>query len=253
MIVVDKVLGLATVQDAGRFGLASQGVPPSGFMVPELAHIANAAVGNEATTACVEIFGRFKAFARGHVLVANERGERSTFREGDDLVVDPDPTLRVRYLAIAGGIDGHIFLGSRSALPACGLGIRLRNRIQLRSAGLPTSPRPLPPPLGRGPIRVVLGPDPGGEALLGKRFRISTASDRTGTRLETDDRLPSSSGTMPSSPTVIGAIQLPHGGSPIVIGPDGPVTGGYPIVAVITRADLGRFHALPLGVEVIFS
>ena len=58
---------------------------------------------------------------------------------------------------------------------------------------------------------------------------------------------------MPSSPTVVGAIQLPHGGAPIVIGPDGPVTGGYPIVAVVASADLDAFHALPLGAEVIFS
>jgi len=54
------------------------------------------------------------------------------------------------------------------------------------------------------------------------------------------------------TPTVIGAIQLPHGGAPIVIGADGPITGGYPIIAVIARHALDTFHALPLGGAVTF-
>lgn len=56
-----------------------------------------------------------------------------------------------------------------------------------------------------------------------------------------------------SSPTAIGAIQLPGGGAPIVVGPDGPTTGGYPIVAVIARADLDAFHEIALGAPVMFE
>src|SRR5207237_4073945 len=102
-------------------------------------------------------------------------------------------------------------------------------------------------------IRVILGPDDGGAALLAHTFRISQASDRTGTRLESDAPIASTmTGALPSTPTVIGAIQLPHGGAPIVIGPDGPTTGGYPIVAVIARDDLDAFHALPIGAPLTF-
>jgi allophanate hydrolase subunit 2 len=51
---------------------------------------------------------------------------------------------------------------------------------------------------------------------------------------------------------VAGAIEVPPSGAPIVLGPDHPTTGGYPVLAVILRADLGRFHAVPLGAPVRF-
>ena len=253
MILVRKILGRATVQDGGRVGYASQGIPRSGFLVHALAHAANAAAGNDHDATCVEIFGRFSCVAEADVVVASERGDVRELAAGEELVVEPDPRLRVRYLAIAGGVAAPLFLGSYATLAACGLGREIRPGDRLAIANWAVRDRATPPPLARGPIRVVLGPDAGGEAIVGKTFRISTTSDRTGTRLESDARLPTSSGTTPSSPTVIGAIQLPHGGAPIVIGPDGPVTGGYPIVAVIASADVDRFHALPLGAEVVFS
>ena len=254
MIVVRKVLGLATVQDAGRAGLASHGVPRGGFLVPSLARAANTAAGNDADAACIEIFGRFACVADADVFLADERGARYELRAGSELVIEPDAALRVRYLALAGGVDAPVFLASRSTFPACGLGREIRRGDRLASSMRAVRARGAIAPMKTpgDPIRVVLGPDPGGEAFVGNAFRISTMSDRTGTRLETTARLPSSSGALPSSPTVVGAIQLPLGGAPIVIGPDGPVTGGYPIVAVIARADLDRFHALPLGASVTF-
>jgi allophanate hydrolase subunit 2 len=252
VIIVRKILGLAAVQDEGRVGLASQGVPRSGFLVRSLAHAANAAAGNDPDAACIEIFGRFACVAESNVDVATERGEARVLRAGEELVIDPDPRVRVRYLAIAGGVDAPVFLGSRSTFAACGLGREIRKGDRIGGAGSAVRDRLAPATTASGPIRVVLGPDAGGEAILGQTFRISTTSDRTGTRLESAARLPTSPGTMPSSPTVVGAVQLPHGGAPIVIGPDGPVTGGYPIVAVIASSDLDAFHALPLGAPVQF-
>lgn len=255
MIVVRKILGLATVQDAGRVGFASQGVPRSGFLVHALAHAANAAAGNDADASCIEIFGRLSCVAESDVVVvADERGEVRELRAGQELVIEPDPRLRARYLAIAGGVDAPVFLGSRSTLSACGLGREIRRGDRIASARWAVRDREAPAPLPTpGPVRVVRGPDPGAESIIGRTFRISTTSDRTGTRLETSARIPTSPNTFPSSPTTVGAIQLPHGGAPIVIGPDGPVTGGYPIIAVIASADLDAFHALPLGSEVVFS
>ncbi len=251
MIVVRKILGLATVQDDGRVGLASRGVPRSGFLVRSLAHAANAAAGNDSDAACVEIFGRFACVAESDVVVANERGEPRELHAGEELVIEPDPHLRARYFAIAGGVDAPVFLGSRSTFAACGLGREIRRGDRIGSARSAVRDRRAQPHAASGSIRVVLGPDPGGESIVGKTFRISTTSDRTGTRLE-GDVLSKSSGALPSSPTVIGAVQLPHGGAPIVIGPDGPVTGGYPIVAVIASSVLDAFHMLPLGAHVTF-
>ena len=52
---------------------------------------------------------------------------------------------------------------------------------------------------------------------------------------------------------VQGALEVPRDGQPIVLGPEHPTTGGYPIVAVIAIADLGRFHAIRLGGSVQFA
>jgi allophanate hydrolase subunit 2 len=51
---------------------------------------------------------------------------------------------------------------------------------------------------------------------------------------------------------VLGAIQVPRDGAPIVLGPDHPTTGGYAILAVITSRDIGRFHSKPVGERVRF-
>jgi allophanate hydrolase subunit 2 len=52
---------------------------------------------------------------------------------------------------------------------------------------------------------------------------------------------------------VRGAIEVPRDGQPIVLGPEHPTTGGYPVIAVITSTDLDRFFALPLGRPVQFE
>ena len=52
---------------------------------------------------------------------------------------------------------------------------------------------------------------------------------------------------------VQGALEVPRDGQPIVLGPEHPTTGGYPIIAVIASAELGRFHAIRLGGSVRFT
>jgi 5-oxoprolinase (ATP-hydrolysing) subunit C len=255
MIVIRKVLGLATVQDGGRVGYASQGLPASGALVRTLAHAANAAVGNDPDAACIEIFGRFACVAERAIDVATERGDWRSLRPGEELVVEPDPSVRVRYLALAGGVAAPFVLGSASTFAACGIGRALRTGDRIGASSYAVRDRVPAPALEAGPVRVIAGPDEHAalEDLLAAKWRISTTSDRVGTRLEGPSLATAAGGTLPSSPTVVGAIQLPHGGAPIVIGPDGPTTGGYPILAVIARGDRDRFHALPLGAHVTFT
>jgi allophanate hydrolase subunit 2 len=52
---------------------------------------------------------------------------------------------------------------------------------------------------------------------------------------------------------VLGALEVPRDGKPIVLGPEFPTTGGYPIAAVVVRADLGRLFSIRLGGTVRFS
>ena len=254
MMVVRKIAGLATIQDEGRVGFASHGVPRGGALVRSLARRANAAVGNADGAACVEIFGRLLCVAEREVLVATERGDARTLRAGEELALDPDPSVRVRYLAIAGGVTAPLRLGSRSTLLVAGLGRALRAGDAIESAGPSDAPRSLAAEEWRGPIRLVAGPDHPDLAnvIASRPWRIGAASDRTGTRLEGDPIARPPVATR-SSPMVCGAMQLPPSGTPIVIGPDGPTTGGYPIVAVLARTGRDRFHALPIGAAVRFE
>ena len=74
--------------------------------------------------------------------------------------------------------------------------------------------------------------------LCDAHYRLAAASDRTGYRLMADRPLPEAEATMLSQPVVTGAIQLPPGGSPLLLMADRQTTGGYTIVAVVTAADL---------------
>jgi allophanate hydrolase subunit 2 len=106
------------------------------------------------------------------------------------------------------------------------------------------------------PVRVVLGPDrfdPSAiAALFSGWFAISTQSDRVGTRLEGPAIVQASTALGRSCPLVRGAIEVPASGDPIVLGPEHPTTGGYPVIGVVAGADQGRFFARPLGALVRF-
>jgi allophanate hydrolase subunit 2 len=56
-----------------------------------------------------------------------------------------------------------------------------------------------------------------------------------------------------TTPMIEGAIECPPDGPPIVLGPEHPTTGGYPLLAVVARRDLARFHRIPLGGSVRFA
>jgi allophanate hydrolase subunit 2 len=109
-----------------------------------------------------------------------------------------------------------------------------------------------------GPIRVSPGPDrhafapDAPAALVSAPYRILPTSDRIGTRLTGPD-VPRIAAPERSRPMVCGALEIPRDGQPIVLGPEHPTTGGYPILAVIFDDDLDRFHAIRLGGEVTFE
>jgi allophanate hydrolase subunit 2 len=111
------------------------------------------------------------------------------------------------------------------------------------------------PRLGDGPIRLIATPDHDAQIriLMSAPYRVLPASDRVGTRLAGPPVLRPADATERSRPMVRGAIELPGDGQPIVLGPEHPTTGGYPVVAVIASADLDRFFAVRIGGEVRFQ
>jgi len=247
MLIVERVGPLCTVQDRGRFGHARHGVPASGPLDSEAFSAALAAVGGRDDDAAIELPLSSARFAvEGEVLYSIDGEPPRVARD----VIDVEPCERaVRYLAVRGGIATPSALGSRATLPVAGFGQVLRrgDRLEIGEGGV--APR-----IGRTialddePLTVI----PTFDALVlpDALFTIDPRSDRTGVRL----RGPLGAHTIerPSRPLAPGAIQLPRDGQPIVIGPDGPTTGGYPLVGVLDRRSRDRLARRRPGSTVRF-
>ncbi len=255
---ITRVVGLATIQDAGRRGQLHQGIPPGGALVTELLARANSAADNPYGEAAIEAFGSITMVAHGRVRIGCDDGTTAELRDGESWALACD-AARVRYLAVRGGVDVPSVLGGRGTLLVASLGgldgRALRAGDVLTAGAAPAHHGPMPPELdGQSPMVVIPGPDllPDGalEQLLSSVFRVDARSDRVGIRLDGPRLLRARGDSGPSRPMVQGAIQLPPDGMPIVLGPDHPVTGGYPVVATVVRRDQGRLGALPIGHEV---
>jgi biotin-dependent carboxylase-like uncharacterized protein len=266
VLEVLAVAGPALIQDGGRAGHMHEGVPPGGALVPELLAATNRAAGNPWDAAVIEAYGGLTLVAaQGPALIAID-GRAQVLREGERFSLAAPTERRVRYLALHGGLDVPVALGGRGTLLSARLGgiegrtLRHGDRLvagpgggALASAAI--SQRTLDP---AAPVRVVLGPDlprftdEARGVLLSAPFTVLPGSDRVGTRLAGPRLERRDEDTGFSLPMVQGAIEVPASGAPIVLGPDHPTTGGYPVIATVIRADLGQLGARPPGARVQF-
>lgn len=263
---VESVRGPLFVQDGGRPGAMHHAVPEGGALVPEALAASNLALGNAWSAAALEIFGGVTLRAENSPIEIALDGERRTLASDETITVEPSRASRVRYLALAGGIDVPVRLGGRGTLLTAALGgldgraLRRGDRLVALDPSRVCAPHhdvaSFDP---RDAIRVVPGPDLARfaahalEHFAQATYTLSAASDRVGTRLEGAPvpRLDADDGG--SRPMVRGAIEVPSGGAPIVLGPDHPTTGGYPVLAVVIRADQGAFGARRPGDAVRFT
>jgi biotin-dependent carboxylase-like uncharacterized protein len=257
---VVAVAGLATVQDGGRPGHMHDGVPPGGPMVPQLLARANVAARNPAGDAAIELFGSITLVARGGSLDISAADADATTRRLHD---GESFTSRASYVAVRGGVAVPSVLGGRGTLLVAGLGghegraLRAGDVLAVGDSDVAEAALPLGPDLD-GPVRVVLGPDldrfdsRAVEALLGSMFTIGSRRDRVGIRLDGPAIARLGQDAAASSPMVRGAIQVPPGGAPIVLGPDHPTTGGYPVIATVASTHFGALAARPTGSRVHF-
>jgi allophanate hydrolase subunit 2 len=245
-LVVTKVLGLCTVQDCGRVGRMHEGLPHGGALVRALLVRANRAAQNPDDAAAIEILGRLTVRATAPIDVGLD-GATRTLAVDDELVIASEPR-RVAYLALRGGVASPAILGSHSTQLSAGIGEPLRAGATLAAGELVRSARPIEPFEDTDTIRVIPGPDTF-PAELGA-YKISPTSDRVGTRL--DGPPITHANTERTRPMVRGAIEVPRDGLPIVLGPEHPTTGGYPVIGVIASDDLDRFFAIRLGGTVRF-
>ena len=263
-VEVLSVSGPALVQDGGRAGHLHEGIPPGGALVPELLALANRAVGNAWDAAALECFGALTLAVRGGPLTLAINGELLMAADGAVIEV-PRPEQRLRYLAFSGGLDVPRILDGCGTLAVASFGgfegraLRRGDLLKVLPLDKGRRTRPLPAlPGGDAPLRVIRGPDEDRfppeayEALFARPFQISPRSDRVGIRLG-GTLLPRRDGDSGiSMPMARGAIQVPAGGEPIVLGPDHPTTGGYPVIATVIRADQGLLGAARPGSAVRF-
>ncbi len=260
-LLVTRVTGLGTIQDRGRAGHMHEGVAPGGALVPELAVRANRLVSNPDDAALVEVFGELVVRATAPCEVATDA--RCALTRDQELIVRSGPR-RVAYLAVRGGVSAPLLLGSRSTQLSAGLGSRLASGRVIETAGL----APVRPSPGAAAstawssdlvITVIPGPDLDAfepralSVLASSEYRVSPTSDRVGTRLEGAALRHAPDFVARSRPMVRGAIEVPPHGQPIVLGPEHPTTGGYPILAVVAHRDLAALFSIPLGASLRFS
>ena len=253
-----------TVQDLGRWGLQSRGVPVSGAMDWYSHRLANGLLKNDSTMATLEVtlmgphvrFDAGSAFAvAGAVFdltlddVPVEMNTAIEARPGAVLKFGPRRYGARAYLAVNGGVDVPEVLGSRSTHALTGMGgyegRSLRAGDTIRVGGGSDGPgptkaitsRPLPLTDSHARLRMIPADQRLAAHLAGRRFRVSTRSDRMGYRLEgpTIDAAP---GEMVSVAIPTGAIQVPPTGQPILLMNDHATTGGYAIAGTVITADL---------------
>jgi biotin-dependent carboxylase-like uncharacterized protein len=270
---------LATVQDLGRPGWASVGVPESGAADRAAHDLANRLVGNRPEAATVETTaGGLRLRAERTVLVAvtgapvpvTVAGRAApcnapvTVPAGAELVLGA-PAIGLRtYVAVRGGVDVPPVLGSRSTDRLSGLGPEPLAAGDLLAVGDLAGEEPVvdvapvPPPAQRPVLRVLPGPRRDWLAadawsrLVEDRWTVSADSDRVGLRLTGPRLVRAREDELPSEGLVPGAVQVPPDGAPVLFLADHPVTGGYPVLAVVVTADLPAAAQLRPGDEVRF-
>lgn len=267
-----------SLQDFGRFGLQRHGVSPAGAMDRESLALANALVGNPVEAACIEstLAGLSMTVEGGRLLLAAAGGGAELTIAGRKLppatsgVAEPGDVVALgparggiySCLSAGGGFRRHAELGSLSLHRRSGIGgPPLSAGDVLVAFGGSLRPLRLRGDLPRdeGPIRIIPGPQDahaGAEALqllTSAIFTISPAADRMGVRLDGPQIVPAKGFNIVSDGIAAGAIQLPGDGRPIVLMRDRQTTGGYPKIAVVISADIGRFAQIPPGAQVRFQ
>lgn len=261
----------ALLQDDGRPGLAAMGIPESGALDRFALHQANRLVGNPTGTAAIEFSfgGAVRAIGDVVVSVSSERtsvqvdhsdGRLTTItqpapvqlHDGDTLTITAERGPRT-YLAARGGFDVPAVLGSRSTDVLSGIGpdpLVAGARLAIASPTGPATvaePEPWPDRVGDDVVElpVIVGPRDDWFAdvddLFARPWTVTAQSNRVGLRLRGDQPLTRAiTNELPSEGMVAGAVQVPPDGQPGLFLADHPVTGGYPVIAVLHSSALDR-------------
>ena len=285
--VIDGGIG-NSIQDRGRLGSRHMGITVSGWIDQMLARCANALVGNDGDCACIEIRGagptlvardgRFRMVLAGDVTATLKRefGPAREVAPWTSFTLAPNDTLEVgyiaggsAYLAVGGGIDTPVQLGSRSTYQRALIGgvdgrpLATGNKLAAKPIRDPKFQeyRAEPWRHDEGPIRVVLGPqedhfDPASiRTFVENEYKVTPQLDRMGVRLEglALAHVSKAAADIVSDGVTPGSIQVPGNGQPIILLADAQTVGGYPKIATVISADLPRLGQAKPGETIRFA
>ncbi len=270
---------LTLVQDAGRPGLGAQGVGAAGAFDRAAMRQLHDLLGDPPDAAVLEVLGgglKLRAEADHRLAVTGgigpvhvdgehvEHGRAFVARAGQEVVVGPVALGLRAYVGVAGGLEVDPVLGSRSADTMSGLGPPKLAAGDVIVVGLPSHPAEIedvPALLTSGVTTVSAIPGPRDDWFTGDAVRVffsaqwtvSARSDRIGVRLEGPALEREVTDELPSEPCVRGSVQVVSAGMPVVLGPDHPVTGGYPVIAVVLDDYVDRLAQARPGEIVRFT
>ncbi|MDL9979167.1 urea amidolyase family protein [Microbacterium candidum] len=271
---------LATVQDLGRPGRAALGIARSGALDRAALRTANRLVGNAEDAAGIEIaMGGFRAVATADVWFAVTGAIGPLTLDGREVDQDVAHVLpggaqlhadwfahgARAYLAVRGGVGAHAAVGSRSTDTLAGIGpARLAAGDALDIGHGQEVPIPVTDlaPWGAPPDELEISLAPGPRAswftsdalatLFDAVWTVSAQADRVGIRLDGPELVRTRRDELASEGMVPGALQVPPSGRPTILLADGPVTGGYPVIAVVADAALDLLAQARPGTRIRF-
>lgn len=263
----------ASLQDPGRPGLRSLGIAPAGALDRESARIANRLVGNHDGAAVIEVpLGGLRLRTETATSIAVTGAEvgitiddrpvdlwwAHPVAAGEEIALGLATRGARAYVSVVGGFVASTVLGSLSRDTMSGLGPSPLAAGDVLHTGIP---HPIPANdiapwrvagddvtlhVRRGPRAAWFTPE-AWRTLTSAAWIVTADADRVGIRLDGPDLPRAHAGELPSEGMVVGALQVPPSGRPVILLADGPVTGGYPVIGVIAAADRDALGQLRPG------
>lgn len=285
---VEKPGLLTTVQDIGRYGYQQYGIVVSGAMDNFAQRLGNLLVGNEPTSATLEVTmmgpklkvledvviaitgANLSATIDDQAIVA----WKSLFVKKGQILSFGKPEQGVRaYIAVAGGLEGELVLGSKATYLKAKMGGIFGREVQKgdvlycgqmtgsseKLCGRIVSRQLLLNYYQTTPFRVVLGPDQqsfteaGIRTFFSESFEITREIDRMGCRLSGPVIKHQENADIISDAITFGTIQVPASGQPIILLADRQTSGGYARIGTIITVDLPRLVQQMPGTKIRFE
>lgn len=271
----------ATVQDRGRRGWAHLGVPHAGAADLSSYELANRLLGNAGGDAAIEfLLGAFTVrFTEATTFVLTGAPVPATLdgrgvdmatvvyaAPGQELAADRAIYGLRTYFGVGGGIATETILGSRSSDTLSGLGLPRLSAGDVLPVGVRRGRPGMPTDVvvdtataaDEIEVRCIYGPradfftDEAHRLLTSARWTVTTDVNRVGARLDGPSLEYVEDAQLPSEGMLVGSIQVPAAGRPIVFLANHPPSGGYPIIGVVVGADIGRIAQAAPGKHLRF-